>query len=170
MIVIMKSTKVNHSNTIGMTASYIIRHAGCNVLVVQERARNMKEEYRGMIYRNVESTVNLRGALSLKQSECLLPSVEGDVIYRIHVTRGRVRFLHRSYNPETREWDLPPENGDEEITDISTGETMEIPVNAGNGDVIDRIRVVNRNMKTEAVFHYQIRKDDSNSAQEDLTE
>ena len=170
MIVIMKSTKVNHSNTIGMTASYIIRHAGCNVLVVQERARNMKEEYRGMIYRNVESTVNLRGALSLKQSECLLPSVEGDVIYRIHVTRGRVRFLHRSYNPETREWDLPPENGDEEVTDISTGETMEIPVNAGNGDVIDRIRVVNRNMKTEAVFHYQIRKDDSNSAQEDLTE
>ena len=170
MIVIMKSTKVNHSNTIGMTASYIIRHAGCNVLVVQERARNMKEEYRGMIYRNVESTVNLRGALSLKQSECLLPSVEGDVIYRIHVTRGRVRFLHRSYHPETREWDLPPENGDEEVTDISTGETMEIPVNAGNGDVIDRIRVVNRNMKTEAVFHYQIRKDDSNSAQEDLTE
>ena len=64
-----------------------------NVLVVQERARNMKEEYRGMIYRNVESTVNLRGALSLKQSECLLPSVEGDVIYRIHVTRGRVRFF-----------------------------------------------------------------------------
>ena len=47
---------------------------------------------------------------------------------------------------------------------------MEIPVNAGNGDVSDRIRVVNRNMKTEAVFHYQIRKDDSNSAQEDLTE
>ena len=81
-----------------------------------------------------------------------------------------MRFLHRSYNPETREWDLPPENGDEEVTDISTGETMEIPVNAGNGDVIDRIRVVNRNMKTEAVFHYQIRKDDSNSAQEDLTE
>ena len=33
--------------------------------------------------------------------------------------------------------DLPPENGDEEVTDISTGETMEIPVNAGKGDVID---------------------------------
>ena len=45
MIVIMKSTKVNHSNTIGMTASYIIRHAGCNVLVVQERARNMTVSY-----------------------------------------------------------------------------------------------------------------------------
>lgn len=159
MIVITKSTKPNHNNTIGMTASYVIRHAGCNVLVVHERARNAKESYRGMIYRSAEGTVNLRGALSLKQSECMLPSVAGNVIYRIHVTRGRVRFLHRSYNPDTKEWSLPPVNGEEEFYDISTGETLEIPVNAEGGELIDRIRVVNRNMKTEAVFHYQIRKE-----------
>jgi nucleotide-binding universal stress UspA family protein len=171
MIVITKSTKLDHSDTIGMTASYVIRHATCNVLVVQEYNRRPKMTYRGLVYRNAENTVNLRGQLSMKQSECLLPSVSENAIYSIQVTRGRVRFLHRSFNPDTKEWDLPPVNGQQEVYDIEAGETIDIPVSAQPSDqVTDWIRVVNRNMKTEAVFHYQIRPDRSHSGEPDETD
>lgn len=160
MIVLTKSTKPNHTNTIGMTASYVIRHAGCNVFVVQDKIREERNEYRGLVYKTAENTVTLRGQLSLKQSECLLPSIAGDVIYTISVTRGRVRFLHKSYNPDTKEWNLPPENDQVESVDIAEGETIDIPVNATNASqVVDRIRVINRNMKTEAVFQYKIAVD-----------
>lgn len=162
MIVLTKSTKPNHTNTIGITASYIIRHAGCNVFVVQEKIKDGRNEYRGLVYKTAENTVTLRGQLSLKQSECMLPSIAGDVIYTISVTRGRVRFLHKSYSPDAKEWNLMPENDQPDSIDISEGETVDIPVNATNSsEVIDRIRVVNRNMKTEAVFHYKISVDKS---------
>ncbi|MBR0373167.1 MAG: universal stress protein [Mogibacterium sp.] len=158
MIVITRSTKTSHANTIGTTASYVIRHANCNVMIVKEHVHD-DGAYRGLVYRKAKGTVNLRGQLSLKQSECLLPSVRGDVIYTIAVTRGRVRFLHRSYNSDTKEWDLPPYNGQPEMVDVSEGELADIEVNAeGAGKMLDRIRVVNRNMKTEAVFHYTIRR------------
>lgn len=157
MIVITKSTKTNMVNMIGTTASYIIRRADCNVMVAQEKDLTNPEVYRGMIYKRIESVVNLRGQLSLKQSECLLPSVAGKCIYHIGVTRGRIRFIHRSYNPETKEWDLPPENGQKEICDISQGESVDIPVEvASSTKKADRLRVVNRGMKTEAVFDYKI--------------
>lgn len=157
MIVMTKSTKASQTNMIGMTASYVIRHAHCNVLIVKEDRAKKIEAYRGLIYRKAESNVNLRGQLSLKQSECLLPSVAGDAVYTISVTRGRIRFLHRAFNPDTKEWDIAPANGQKEIYDISEGETAELTVNAGGtGKIADRIRIINRNMKTEAVFHYKI--------------
>lgn len=161
MILITKSTKVNHGTTIGMTASYVIRHAGCNVLVVQDRTRETQEDYRGLVYRKAEGKVNLRGALTLKQSECLLPAVSGRAVYRIQVIRGSVRFLHRAYNSDTRAWNLPPVGAQSETCDISAGETKDILVRQSDGDVPDRIRVVNRDMKAEAVFYYQIRKENS---------
>ena len=90
----------------------------------------------------------------------MIPSVKGDVIYHIDVTRGRVRFLHRSFNPVTKEWDLPPSNGQQEIYEIEAGVSIKIPVNAtGDGKMADRIRILNRSMKTEAVFNYEITAD-----------
>lgn len=162
MIVLTKSTKPNHSNTIGITASHVISKAPCNVFVVQDKIKDSSNEYRGLVYKTAEGTVTLRGQLSLKQSECMLPSVAGDVIYQISVIRGRVRFLHKSYNADAKEWNLLPENGQTDSVDVAEGETVEIPVNATNSsNVIDRIRVINRNMKTEAVFSYKISVDKS---------
>lgn len=160
IIVMTKSTKPGDISTIGHTASYIIRHAQCAVLIVDETENKKIESYRGAIYKRASGNVALRGQLSLKQSECLLPSVRGDVIYKINVTRGRVRFIHRSFNPASKEWDIAPTNGQQEVYEIDAGETMEIPVNAtGAGKLADRIRVLNRNMKTEAVFNYKITAD-----------
>lgn len=157
IIVMTKSTKPGDINNIGHTASYIIRHAQCAIMIVDETENKKIESYRGAIYKKAKGKVALRGQLSLKQSECLLPSVRGDVIYTINVTRGRVRFIHRSFNPASKEWDIPPTNGQQEIFEIDAGETKEIHVNAtGSGKLADRIRVVNRNMKTEAVFDYKI--------------
>jgi nucleotide-binding universal stress UspA family protein len=171
MIVMTKSTKTNLSNSLGMTASYVIRHADCNVLIVQEQKKSGPEAYRGLVYTKAEGTVNLRGQLSLKQSECLLPSVAGDAIYTIDVVRGRIRFTHKSYNNDTREWDLPPVNGQQAYYDIVEGESIRIPVNAeGASGMIDRIRVINRNMKTEAVFKYRITADKSKKADEGQAE
>jgi nucleotide-binding universal stress UspA family protein len=165
MIVMTKSTKAGQANMIGMTASYVIRHAQCSVLIVKESLPKKPEPYRGLVYRKAAADVTLRGQLSLKQSECLLPSVKGDVIYRISVTRGRLRFMHSSYDPETKEWDLEPTNGQQASCDIEEGETVELHVNAeGNGKFADRIRVVNRNMKTEAVFRYEILPDEDEEA------
>ena len=160
MIVMTKSTKPGAGSTIGLTASYIIRHAQCDVMIVKETETKKIESYRGAIYKRAKGTVALRGQLSLKQSECLIPSVKGDVIYHIDVTRGRVRFLHRSFNPVTKDWDLPPSNGQQEIYEIEAGVSIKIPVNAtGDGKMADRIRILNRSMKTEAVFNYEITAD-----------
>ena len=157
MIVMTKSTKAGQTNVLGDTASYVIRYAPCNVMIAQESGRNTPAAYRGLIYRKAESTVNLRGQLSLKQSECLLPCVKGDTVYHIEVIRGRVRLLHTSYNVNNREWDIAPLNGQREFYDIMEGEVIDIPVNAENETGrLDRIRVINRNMKTEAVFRYRI--------------
>lgn len=157
MIVMTKSTKPGAGSTIGLTASYIIRHAQCDVMIVKESETKKIQEYRGAIYKRARGTVALRGQLSLKQSECLIPSVKGDVIYHIDVKRGRVRFLHRSFNAVTKEWDLPPTNGQQEVYEIEAGVSIQIPVNAtGDGKMADRIRILNRSMKTEAVFDYEI--------------
>lgn len=160
MIVMTKSTKPGAGSTIGLTASYIIRHAQCDVMIVKESETKRIQEYRGAIYKRAKGTVALRGQLSLKQSECLIPSVKGDVIYHIDVKRGRVRFLHRSFNAVTKEWDLPPTNGQQEVYEIEAGVSIQIPVNAtGDGKMADRIRILNRSMKTEAVFDYEITAD-----------
>ena len=160
MIVMTKSTKPGAGSTIGLTASYIIRHAQCDVMIVKESETKKIQEYRGAIYKRAKGTVALRGQLSLKQSECLIPSVKGDVLYHIDVKRGRVRFLHRSFNAVTKEWDLPPTNGQQEVYEIEAGVSIQIPVNAtGDGKMADRIRILNRSMKTEAVFDYEITAD-----------
>ena len=160
MIVMTKSTKPGAGSTIGLTASYIIRHAQCDVMIVKESETKKIQEYRGAIYKRAKGTVALRGQLSLKQSECLIPSVKGDVIYHIDVKRGRVRFLHRSFNAVTKEGDLPPTNGQQEVYEIEAGVSIQIPVNAtGDGKMADRIRILNRSMKTEAVFDYEITAD-----------
>ena len=129
-------------------------------MIVKESETKKIQEYRGAIYKRAKGTVALRGQLSLKQSECLIPSVKGDVIYHIDVKRGRVRFLHRSFNAVTKEWDLPPTNGQQEVYEIEAGVSIQIPVNAtGDGKMADRIRILNRSMKTEAVFDYEITAD-----------
>lgn len=167
MIVMTKSTKPGAGSTIGLTASYIIRHAQCDVMIVKETESKKIESYRGAIYKRAKGTVALRGQLSLKQSECLIPSVKGDVIYHIDVTRGRIRFLHRSFNPVTKDWDLPPSNGQQEVYEIEAGVSIQIPVNAtGDGKMADRIRILNRSMKTEAVFNYEITADKRTYEQE----
>ena len=171
MIVMTKSTKPGAGSTIGLTASYIIRHAQCDVMVVKETESKKIESYRGAIYKRAKGTVALRGQLSLKQSECLIPSVKGDVIYHIDVTRGRIRFLHRSFNPVTKDWDLPPSNGQQEVYEIEAGVSIQIPVNAtGDGKMADRIRILNRSMKTEAVFNYEITADKRSYKQESKPE
>nr|WP_298572972.1 universal stress protein [uncultured Mogibacterium sp.] len=171
MIVMTKSTKPGAGSTIGLTASYIIRHAQCDVMVVKETESKKIESYRGAIYKRAKGTVALRGQLSLKQSECLIPSVKGDVIYHIDVTRGRIRFLHRSFNPVTKDWELPPSNGQQEVYEIEAGVSIQIPVNAtGDGKMADRIRILNRSMKTEAVFNYEITADKRSYKQESKPE
>ncbi|ASS37788.1 universal stress protein [Mogibacterium pumilum] len=167
MIVMTKSTKPGAGSTIGLTASYIIRHAQCDVMIIKETESKKIESYRGAIYKRAKGTVALRGQLSLKQSECLIPSVKGDVIYHIDVKRGRIRFLHRSFNPVTKDWDLPPSNGQQEAYEIEAGVSIQIPVNAtGDGKMADRIRILNRSMKTEAVFNYEITADKRTYEQE----
>lgn len=111
----------------------------------------------GLCIKKAHSVVNLRGQLSQKHSECLLPIAYGKLIYRIDVTRGRVRFIHRSYNENTNEWDICPEGGMEENIEISAGEVAEIKIEVRPNKKPDRVRVVNRGMKTEAVFTYDIK-------------
>ncbi|MBR2540532.1 MAG: universal stress protein [Mogibacterium sp.] len=156
LIVMTKSSKDDMLSSIGSTAEYVINHAPCEVLIVCE-AINSRNDYRGLIYRTASSVVNLRGQLGNKQSECLLPSVNVDCIYRFDVTVGRIRFYHTSYNPDTRNWDLPPATGQDMMKDIVAGESVDILVKADSTDgKADRIRIVNRDMKKEAVFSYKI--------------
>ena len=158
LILITKSTDENKAEYIGSTASYIIRYANCAVLVAKEKGYAEEYKYRGLVYRKAEATVTLRGQLSGKKSECLLPSVSGDCIYTIRGIRGEVKFIHRSFNKATMRWDIPPENGQEEIYTIKEGQELEIPVNVANSTKkADRLRVVNFDMDEEAVFYYSIR-------------
>ncbi len=156
MIMMARSSKDDMRYLLGRTTEYVLTRANCDVVIVSE-TEGSDREYRGLIYRKASSLVNLRGQLSQKQSECLIPSVSADCIYHIEVVRGRIRFVHKCYNPETRNWDLPPANGEDEAFDITAGMSVDIPVKAHSVDgKADRLRIVNRNMKTEAVFNYRI--------------
>ena len=147
MIVMTKSSKDDMLSSIGSTTEYVLN---CE-------AARAKDEYRGLIYRTATAVVNLRGLLGDKQSECLLPSVNVDCIYHFDVTVGKVRFYHTAYNPETRNWDLPPATGQDMARDIVAGESVDILVKADSTDgKADRIRVVNRDIKKEAVFTFRI--------------
>lgn len=161
LIVMTKSSKNDMRYTLGRTAEYVATNADCNVMIATEK-KVTEREFRGLVYKTAEALVNLRGQLSLKQSECLIPSVSSDCIYHIEVKRGKIRFSHKSYNPDTRDWDRPPVLGDREHVDILAGQTVDIRVRANSVDgKADRIRITNRNMKTEAVFSYKITADKS---------
>lgn len=162
IIVMTKSSKEDMNNKLGRTTEYVINNAPCNVMIANENLGGHRDkEYRGLVYRKAASLVNLRGQFSLKQSECIIPSVSSDCIYHFEVRRGKIRVVHRSYNPETRDWDLPPAAGQEEAVDIIGGESADLFIKAHSCDgKADRIRIVNRNMRTEAVFSYRISSKD----------
>lgn len=156
LIVMTKSSQEDMLSSIGTTAEYVINNAPCDVIIVCEQV-NRRNEYRGLVYRTAKGTVTLRGQLGDKQSECLLPSVNQDCFYHINVTVGRVKFYHTAYNPNTRNWDLPPLPGQEVTADIAAGESRKILVKADSNDgKADRIRIVNRDMRKEAVFDFRI--------------
>lgn len=156
LVVMTKSSKEDMLNSIGSTTEYVINNCPCDIVIVSEVVSDANS-YRGLIYRTASSVVNLRGQLGDKQSECLLPSVNQDCIYHIEVTVGKIRFFHTAYNPDTRNWDLPPIEGQEATLDIAAGESKAILVKADSTDgKADRIRIVNRDMKKEAVFTYKI--------------
>lgn len=155
-IVMTKSSQDDMESAIGKTADYVINSAPCNVVIVCE-AHNARNEYKGLVYRTASSSVTLWGKLGNKQSECLLPSVNVDCIYHFDVTVGKIRFYHTAYNPYTRNWDQPAPAGQDTIVDVSAGDSVDILVRAGSTDgKADRIRIVNRDMKKEAVFTYKI--------------
>jgi len=146
-VVLTKSSKEEMIGNIGKTTEYIINNAPCQTVIVSE-IKNTGREYRGLVYKTASGTVNLRGQLGNKQSECLLPSVKVDCLYHIEVTVGKVRFFHTSYNPDSRAWDLPPQRGQAATVDVSAGESQDILVKADSRDGrADRIRIVNRDMK-----------------------
>ena len=170
LIIMTKSSKEDMLSSIGATAEYVINNAPCDVVIVSEQV-NRRNEYRGLVYRTAKGTVNLRGQLGDKQSECLLPSVNRDCIYHINVTVGKVRFFHTAYNPDTRNWDLPPLPGQEVTMDIAAGESRNILVKADSNDgKADRIRIVNRDMKREAVFDFRITAAPKEAVQEPIPE
>ena len=155
-IVMTKSSRPDMLSFIGSTTEYVIHNAPCDVIIVSESNEN-RNEYRGLVYRTAAALVTLRGQLGDKQSECLLPSVRVDCNYHFDVTVGKIRFMHTAYNPETRNWDLPPMEGQEVTRDILAGESADILVKADSTDgKADRIRIINRDMKKEAVFSYRI--------------
>lgn len=156
LIVMTKSSQPDMLSKIGKTTEYVLNNSPCSVLIVGENKVD-DGEYRGLVYKKAQSVVNLRGQIGDKQSECLLPSVNADCIYEINVTVGKVRFFHTAYNPETKNWDLPPAYSQKATEDIAAGETQKILVKAGSREgKADRIRIVNRGMKQEAVFTYKI--------------
>lgn len=155
LIAMTRSSSDDNRFAIGKTTEYVLINAPCNVVVVSEE--KPRGEFKGLVYRKAEATVNLRGSLSLKQSECLIPSVSSDCIYNIEVIRGRIRFSHKSYNPETGNWDLDPKTGQQSMYEIAAGQKVSIPIKACSVEgKADRIRISNKNMKTEAVFKYRI--------------
>ena len=155
-VVMTKSSKDDMMSSIGSTAEYVINNSPCDVIIVSEIV-NKRDEYRGLVYKTATALVTLRGLLGNKQSECLLPSVNVDCNYHFDVTVGKVRFFHTAYNPETRNWDRLPMEGQEVTRDIVAGEEVDILVKADSTDgKADRIRLVNRDMRNEAVFTYRI--------------
>ena len=124
LVVMTKSSKEDMLNSIGSATEYVINNCPCDVLIVSEVVSDANA-YRGLIYKTASSVVNLRGQLGDKQSECLLPSVNQDCIYHIEVTVGKIRFFHTAYNPDTRNWDLPPQEGQEVTLDIVAGESRD---------------------------------------------
>lgn len=157
MIIMTRSTSAGMANVIGSTASYVLSHSHCDVMFINDSELANATKYRGLVYKKAHSVVNLRGQLSLKHSECLLPLAYGKILYHIDVTRGRVRFIHRSYNPETHDWDLCPEGDERDSIEINAGEVADITIDVRPGKKLDRVRVINRGMKTEAVFSYDIK-------------
>lgn len=163
VIAMTKSSRPDMLNQLGRTAEHVILNAPCNVVIVNEVKDN--GAYKGLVYTKAQSIVNLRGQIGNKQSECLLPSVEVDCNYHIEVTVGKVRFFHTSYNSETCNWDLPPAEGQVASVDVAAGESVDIRVNAGSNEgKADRIRIVNRGIKDEAVFSYRITPLEENRA------
>ena len=155
-IVMTKSAQPDTLSVVGKTTDYVLNNAYCNVLVISENRMNAGE-YKGLIYKKAQATVNLRGQIGDKQSECLLPSVDADCNYHFEVTVGKIRFFHTAYNPETGNWDMPPSGDQTASTDIAAGETADILVEANSVEgKADRIRIINRGMKQEAVFGYKI--------------
>lgn len=155
-IIMTKSAQPDMLSMIGKTADYVINNASCNVLIVSEN-KTSSGEYKGLIYKKAQAVVNLRGQIGDKQSECLLPSVDADCNYHFDVTVGKIRFFHTTYNPETSNWDLPPSGEQLASIDVAAGETADILVKANSVDgKADRIRIINRGMKQEAVFSYKI--------------
>ena len=170
LIIMTKSSKEDMLSSIRTTDEYGINTAQCDVVIVSEQV-NRRNEYRCLVYRTAKGTVNLRGQLGAKQSECLLPSGNRDYIYHINVTVGKVRFFHTAYNPDTRNWDLPPLPGQEVTMDIAAGESRNILVKADSNDgKADRIRIVNRDMKREAVFDFRITAAPKEAVQEPIPE
>ncbi len=155
-IVMTKSARSDTLSMVGKTTDYVLNNAYCNVLIISENRMN-SGEYKGLIYKKAQATVNLRGQIGDKQSECLLPSVDADCNYHFDVTVGKIRFFHTAYNPETGNWDMPPAGDQTASIDITAGETADILVKANSIDgKADRIRIINRGMKQEAVFEYKI--------------
>lgn len=156
LIVMTKSSQDDMLSSIGSTAEYIIDNAPCDIFIVSEAIKT-RNEYRGLIYKTAAASVTLWGQLTDKQSECLLPSVNVDCMYNIDVTVGKIRFYHTAYNPDTRNWDLPPQPGQEASVDIEADESVSILVKADSTDgKADRIRIINRDVRKEAVFTYRI--------------
>jgi len=155
LIAMTKSSKEDMLSQIGRTTQYVLINAPCNVCIVSETRDS--SEYRGLVYTKAKSVVNLRGQIGDKQSECMLPSVAADCNYHFDVTVGKVRFYHTAYNPNTGNWDTPPADDQQASVDIAAGESVDVLVKMGSVDgKADRIRIVNRGMKQEAVFSYII--------------
>ncbi|MBQ0040501.1 MAG: universal stress protein [Clostridiales bacterium] len=155
-IVMTKSAQPDMLSMVGRTTDYVLNNAYCNVLIVSENKLNAGE-YKGLIYKKASAVVNLRGQIGDKQSECLLPSVDADCNYHFEVTVGKIRFFHTAYNPETSNWDMPPSGDQIASIDVAAGETADLLVKANSVDgKADRIRIINRGMKQEAVFSYKI--------------
>ena len=155
-IVMTKSAQPDMLSMVGRTTDYVLNNAYCNVLIVSENKLNAGE-YKGLIYKKASAVVNLRGQIGDKQSECLLPIVDADCNYHFEVTVGKIRFFHTTYNPETSNWDMPPSGDQIASIDVAAGETADLLVKANSVDgKADRIRIINRGMKQEAVFSYKI--------------
>ena len=83
--------------------------------------------------------------------------MKGKSVYRIETLKGSVRYVRKAYDPETLSWDLPPEKGEHQLIQINEGEMIYIPVNMDESTgKADRIRIINRSMRSESVFRFRI--------------
>lgn len=159
MIIMTKSTSSTNevNRAIGSTASFVIRNSDFPVMLVPENVKSGPSVYHGMVIRKASGTITLKGQLNFKQTECLLPSVKGKSVYRIETLKGSVRYVRKAYDPETLSWDLPPEKGEHQLIQINEGEMIYIPVNMDESTgKADRIRIINRSMRSESVFRFRI--------------